>query len=595
MKQFFKMMFASALGGFVAIGLITLISALSFIGMIASLGAASEVEYTPKANTVFKLTLNGELSEVSADDSFPMFGGNTSALSVKDIVQAIRLAKENPNVKGIYLENGSAFSGGISSIDVIRRALEDFKESGKFIVAYADSYGQRGYYLCSVADKIMLNPSGALAMSGLTSMPTFYKGILKKAGVEMMVFKVGTFKGAVEPYLLDKLSPENRMQITSYMNSIWGNMTANMAKSRNIKVSDVNAYADKGNIMGEPMKAVEAGLIDSLKYRSEVEDLVKSLAGQDGKDLETADLDKIKRIRQHPQKSDNKVAVLYAEGEINTLETTPLNFMNQGSSITEELALALRKQAQDDDVKAVVLRVNSPGGSAYVSEQIWYELAELKKHKPVVVSMGDYAASGGYYISCAANRIFAEPTTITGSIGVFATIPNVTGLFQELDLTTDVVKTNRFGDIGDVTRPWTDEEKAIVQKYIEDSYDLFITRCADGRSIAKDSINAIGQGRVWTGEQAIKIGLVDELGGLDEAIASAADIAGLEEYEIITPSTSKTFFQKMIEDQFGSVKTSIVESVIGKEGYKHIRTLNLIKSQTGILARIPFDMELSSL
>jgi protease-4 len=596
MKQFFKMMFASALGVCVALVVIGLISFCSMMGMVAAIGKAQSTEFVPKKNTVFKLKLDGNLQETVQDNPFnSLLGNDEGGLSLKDIVKSIRLAKANPDVKGIYLKCGGSFSGMPASIGVVRRALEDFKTSGKFVVAYADSYPQGGYYLCSVANKVFLNPQGMLFLNGLLSDYTFYKGLLGKIGVDMQVFKVGTYKGAVEPYLLDKLSDANRAQITSYQQSIWGNITRNIAEARHISADSVNAFVNRGYMLDRPDEAVAYGLVDSLKYETEVEAYVKDLAGQKGKVLKTVGLDKIKEIKEQAQKSKNEIAVLYAEGEIN-LKSTGSSFPGDDKKeITTDLADALGKLRRDDEVKAVVLRVNSPGGSAYVADQIWHELVALKKVKPVVVSMGDMAASGGYYISCAADSIFAEPTTLTGSIGIFAMFPNLTGLYGKLALTTDIVKTNTYSDIGDPTRPMREDEKALFQASVNRMYDTFLTRCSDGRHISKDSINQIAQGRVWTGEQAIKIGLVDKMGGLKEAIAAAAHLAKLKSYRLSYPSSSQDFFSKFMARQWAEAKVSVVKDVIGAKEYQRLQTLSELRRQTGFLARLPYTEELAPL
>lgn len=584
MKQFFKMMFASALGVFVAVGLICVISVCALIGIAASMGSSSA--YTPKSNTVYKLTLDGSLSDNVQDNPFAMLMSDTEgALSLKDVLKTIRTAKENKNIKGIYIE-AKSLSAGSAGIAAIRRALTDFKESGKFVVAYSDNYTQGCYFLCSVADKVFLNPQGTLSLTGMASQTMFYKEILKKFGVEMMIFKVGTYKGAVEPFMLDKLSDANREQIQSYMDCIWKNVTAGIAEARNISVAEVDDFANRGYAFADASKAVECGLVDELKYRTEVEDYVKELSGQSDKKLKTADISKIKSIKTTEKEKDDHIAVLYAEGEI-VAEQQPFSF-NAEQVITENIADELAKLKDDDDVKAVVFRVNSPGGSAFVSDQIWHQVVELKKVKPIVVSMGDVAASGGYYISCAASRIIAEPNTLTGSIGIFGMFPNVSGLLDKVSLTTDVVKTNTYADLGDTYRPMRDDEKALIQSFVERGYDTFLTRCADGRGMTKEAINEIGQGRVWTGEQAKERGLVDELGGIDKAIETAAELADLSDYSLTYVSGSKDFWEELIEKQLGDVKMSVASSIAGSEYFK---VLNTVKSGTGIQARLPYDIK----
>ncbi|WP_446775783.1 signal peptide peptidase SppA [Macellibacteroides fermentans] len=585
MKQFFKMMFASALGAILAAGLLITLSIFLLIGISASM--SQPTAFSPSSNSVLKIALNGALSDQKTDNPYAMLlGEEDTELSLTDILKAIKEAKNSDNIKGIYIEAGN-FSAGSSSIDAIRRAITDFKESGKFVVAYGDQYTQGSYYLASVADKVYINPQGALLLTGMSSQTMFYKGLLNKLGVEMLIFKVGTYKGAVEPFMLDKLSDANREQISSYMNGIWDNITADIAKSRKITVEDVNHYADQGFAIALPEKALECGLVDELKYKPEAEEYVKDLAGQTDKKLKTVGVDKVRNIKSKEGKSKNKIAVLYAEGEITEAVTSPYSM---DKSITEKVAKELIKLKEDESIKAVVLRVNSPGGSAFTSEQIWKQVLELKKVKPIVVSMGDVAASGGYYISCAANKIVAEPNTLTGSIGIFGMFPNMTGLFNKVALTTDVVKTNTYADLGDVSRPMREDEKALIQSRIESGYDTFITRCADGRGMTKAAIDSIGQGRVWTGEQAIEKGLVDELGGIEKAIAVAAKLADLKDYKLVEVSGSKDFLKDLFEKQLDEVKLNVVKQLMG-EDFEYFKTLNLIKSAPAIQTRLPYDVQ----
>ncbi|WP_041590912.1 signal peptide peptidase SppA [Tannerella forsythia] len=590
MKQFFKMMFASTLGFFVGLMLAGMIAIVFMIGMVAGLSSNSQAVYTPKAeNSVFKIAFEGDIRESAEENPFTnLLTGREPDLSLRDLLKSIRHAKEQESVKGIYLDMG-VFSGGTASLDAVRRALMDFKESGKFIVAYADNYTQGGYYLASVADKIYLNPQGILGLTGLSSRTMFYKGLLQKIGVEMMVFKVGTYKGAVEPFIADKLSDANREQITSYQNSIWGNITKGIAKSRNITVEDVNRFADEGAFFASPEKAVEYKLIDELKYRSEVEKYLIEQSGQTGDKLKTVGLSNMKNVKKTEREYRNKIAIVYAEGEImQQIISSP--YSGNFPCISEKINDDLRKLADNKDVKAVVLRINSPGGSAYTSEQIWKQVYELKKKKPVVVSMGSVAASGGYYIASGASKIIAEPNTLTGSIGIFGMFPNTAGLFNKLALTTDIVKTNRYADFGDPARPMTDDEKALIQGYIERGYDTFLTRCAEGRGVSKADIDSIGQGRVWTGEQALKIGLVDELGGIERAVELAGELAEIYNYNIMEVSTDHDFLKELLEKQIEVVKQSVVKDMLGDE-YEHFRTLRKVKATYGIQARIPYDLK----
>ncbi|MDR1115761.1 MAG: signal peptide peptidase SppA [Tannerella sp.] len=589
MKQFFKIMFASALGAFITIGLFTLIGFVMFVGMISSLSSSSSV-YIPKSDEkVFKLSLNGSLTDISSENQLGSLFESKESFSLKDILSAIEAAKENDKIEGIYLDANS-LSTGTASVDAIRRALMDFKESGKFIVAYADNYTRQCYYLSSVADKVFMNPQGMLQLMGLASQTTFYKGILKKAGIEMQVFKVGTYKGAVEPFILDKLSDENRAQITSYQQGIWSNVVSNIAVARNISEDKVNDFVDGGFMFAATEKAVEYGLVDELKYREDAENYIKELVGvKSDKKLKMISLAKIKNIQKKtPAKKGDLIAIIYAEGEITGSDNVPA--YSQANFITEKLVDELVKLKKNDNVKAVVLRVNSPGGSGYVSEQIWKQVNELKDSKTIVVSMGNVAASGGYYISCAADKIISEANTLTGSIGVFGIFPNATGLFDKLDVTTDVVKTNKYSDFGDISRPMRDDERALIQGYTERFYDLFLTRTSEGRGMTKEEIDDIAQGRVWTGEQAMKIGLVDEIGGLDRAIEVAAELTGLTDYNVKTMMSTNDPLMDYLKKQMGEVKSAIINDALG-EDMELFRILQIIKYTGGIQARLPYDFE----
>lgn len=586
MRQFFKMMFASTLGVLVAMGIILMILITTAIGLIATVGSAPD--YNPQSDTVFKIKLEGTLADNPANNPFAsLMGDQESDLSLKELLETIQTAKRNDKIAGIYIESG-LLSAGSASLEAIRRSLSDFKESGKFVVAYADNFTQGNYYLCSVADKLFLNPQGSLQLTGLASQTLFYKGLMEKVGVEMQIFKVGTYKGAVEPFLLDKLSEANREQIQSYVSTIWNHITEGIAQARGISAGDINHYANEGLFYADPAKAVECGFIDELKYRPEAEAYVKELAGQSGEKLRSANIDQLKTLKAAPAKNAPEIAVLYAEGEI--MEQTSGNFYDTEPCITGKMADELIKLKENDDVKAVVFRVNSPGGSAYISEQIWRQVVALRQVKPVVVSMGDVAASGGYYISCAANKIIAEPNTLTGSIGIFGMFPNASGLFKKLALTADIVKTNNFADLGDLTRPMTDSEKALIQGYVERGYQTFLSRCAEGRGMTTEAVNAIGQGRVWTGEQAKERGLVDELGGIERAISAAAELAGLDRYNVTTVKGSKNFLDEFLENQLGEIRLAIVKGALGDE-FEYFRTLNAVKMNCGIQARMPYDMK----
>ena len=585
MKQFFKMLFASVLGVIVGVTLLVVVGVIVGAGMLAMMTTSSS-SYVPQKQTILNLSLSGALKDHATESPWAsIMGDDLKVFSLSEVLTAIQVAKENPNVAGIYLKAGYLSAGGASLLE-IRKALIDFKQSGKFIVAYADNYTQGTYFVCATADKVFLNPQGALGIQGLALETTFYKGILKKAGVEMQIFKVGTYKGAVEPYMLDHLSEANREQMTAYLSSNWNVLRAGMAESRNLQPAVIDRFANEGLSFADPEEAVKLGLVDELRYASEVETYLKEKVGAPDEKLHFANCQQIASLKPAQNSSKQRIAVMYAEGEI-VPEAADQTY-SMTSFITEKMAKELIKLKEDEEVKAVVIRVNSPGGSAYVSDQIWKQVKALKAEKPVVVSMGNVAASGGYYISCAANQIVAEPNTLTGSIGVFGMFPNMTGLFEKLDITSDVVKTHTFSDMGNTARPMTEAEKALVQGTVERNYRTFLSRCADGRNMSVEAIDAIGQGRVWTGEQALANGLVDRLGDLDTAIQVAADLADLSEYSVQTVSSSKNWWDKLLDDQLGGMRISLMQWLLGDD-YAQIQLLRQVRDAQGIWARLPFD------
>ena len=588
MKDFFKMMFASIFGVFIAMFIIGLISILTLFGIVASSGNQT---YQPKKNTVLEIDLNGVMSDRVIENPFAVLfeGQDIQQLSMVDIISSIEKAKEDKNITGIYLK-GEYLVAGTPSVEAIRKALIDFKKSGKFVVAYGGNYSQAAYYLSSVADKMILNPMGTVDLHGLAAVPMYYTGLMEKLGIKLEIFKVGTFKAAVEPFILNKMSDANREQIKSYTESLWNNITLNIVESRKLTQEDLNNLVNEGLFLKEPDYLLSAGLVDTLLYSTEATDYIKELIGIDPKDdLNTATISNMKSLPEKKNKAKDEIAVLFAEGEITTV---PSGAFNTESVIGEkEYVKELRKLREDKDVKAVVFRVNSPGGSAYISEQIWKEVVELKKVKPIVVSMGNYAASGGYYISCAASWIVAEPTTLTGSIGVFGIIPNVEGLMGKVGLTTDVEKTNKYADFLNLSRSLNTDEKGLLQNYVEKGYDIFLTRCAEGRDKTKAGIDSIGQGRVWTGEQALKLGLVDELGGLDKAIEVAAQKAELEKYATKHYPKQKDFFTLLFEESMGGMKINLLKSLMSETEFRHYSLIKNLGKQDNIQARMPFDME----
>jgi len=570
---------ASVLGVFIALFLVWMIVMVMMIGMMSSLGSSKTV-YTLTDNTVLQLNLHGSIDDRESTDFMAgMFGGTEKSVGLDDILKAIQMAKENDKILGIYIKLGGMLSGSasISTMEPIRNALLDFKESGKFVVAYGDYYQQSAIYLTSVADKVIMNPQGMFMWRGMATNLQFSKGMYDKLGIKYEVFRVGEFKAAVEPFTETKMSDANREQVTAYVNSIWTHLLSGISKSRGISVDNLNRYADEYMTFSAPEKSVEYGLVDTLMYATDVKDYMKKLAGLNGnskiKFASVSNINSVPEKRAKPNK--DKVAVLYAKGLIYTEDFKRLTPF-AGEMITDETYVKeINKLKDDKNVKAVVLRVNSPGGSAFASEQIWHAITELKEEKPVIVSMGDMAASGGYYISCAADVIVAEPTTITGSIGGFSLIPEGSELHKKIGWSFDGVKTNKHSDmesasaLGVTIRPYNNEERQIAQSFVNRFMDVFYTRCADGRSKTVAEIEAIGQGRVWTGIQALELGLVDRLGSLSDAVKIAAERAELENYDVVAYPKKRDPFAQLMEDLMGGgVKAAFVRRFLGDDVYR---------------------------
>ena len=588
MKDFLKFTLATITGIIVSGVVLFFVSILVFFSMVSS----SESETQVHKNSIMMLDLNGALVERSQDNPFDfLLGDEYSTYGMDDILSSIKKAKENDDIKGIYIQ-ATSLGTGFASLEEIRNALKDFKESGKFIIAYGDTYTQGLYYLSSVADKVLLNPQGMIEWRGLASTPMFFKDLLAKIGVEMQVFKVGTYKSAVEPFISTEMSPANREQVNVYLSSIWGQITSDVAESRKVSVDSLNAIADRMMMFHPATESVSCGLADTLIYRNDVRNYLKAMIGIDKDDriniLGLKDMVNVKK-NVPKDKSGNVIAVYYAYGEIDG--TSSSSTSEQGID-SKKVIKDLRKLQEDEDVKAVVLRVNSPGGSAFGSEQIWYAVTELKKEKPVIVSMGDYAASGGYYISCNADTIVAEPTTLTGSIGIFGMFPNAKGLTEKIGLNFDVVKTNQYSDFGMLTRPMTDGEKNLVQMYVNQGYDLFLTRCSDGRGISKEELDKIAQGRVWTGSTAKELGLVDELGGLDKAVEIAIAKAGVDAYTVMNYPAKESFFESLMNTNPGNyIKARMMKGTIG-EVYQQFSALENFEKADRIQARVPFELNI---
>ncbi|MDR1782860.1 MAG: signal peptide peptidase SppA [Dysgonamonadaceae bacterium] len=578
MKSFIKMVFASIIGVFIASALVFFLSLVIIGGMAATMGSS---KYVLQDNTILRIDLNGSIADrISEENPLASLMGEEPSDDLDAILSAIEKAKSNDKIKGIYLRSGS-LETGYATIESIRKALLDFKESGKFIIAYGDDFSQRTYFVCSVADSIFMNPDGIFDLRGLASTIQFNKGILKNWGLETQIFKVGTFKSAVEPYMLDKMSDANREQTTSFLCDIWANMTKGISESRGISVDQINAYSDDLVAFSAPESIVEYRLIDGLKFYDEMEAYLKEKAGLKAKDkLRFAHAADLESVASSDKKiNPSKIAILYAEGEI-TVDNSGLGMFGSGGITSDEYVKEIAKLKADSAIKAVVFRVNSPGGSAYASEQIWRAIEELKKDKPVVVSMGTYAASGGYYISCGADKIVAEPSTLTGSIGVFGIYFHASELAKRMGATYDGVSTNKHSDFEQGTlqipllglglfpaKALDGEVMAKIQVTVERTYEKFKTRCADGRGKTKEEIDAIGQGRVWTGAQALELGLVDRLGGIDAAIEEAASLADLTDYSLKKFPAKKDFFTSFMNKTIDDTENVFVKFFIGENAF----------------------------
>ena len=591
MKDFLKFTLATVTGIILSSIVLFIISMVTLFGIMA----ASDTETIVKKNSVMILDLNGTLVERTQEDPLgilsQLFNDDSNTYGLDDILSSIKKAKENEDIKGIYLQANS-LGTSYASLQEIRNALLDFKESGKFVIAYADSYTQGLYYLSSAADKVLLNPKGMIEWRGIASTPLFYKDLLQKIGVEMQIFKVGTYKSAVEPFIATEMSPANREQVTTFISSIWSQVTEGVSASRNIPVDSLKAYADRMLMFYPAEESVRCGLADTLVYRNDVRDYLKRLVDIDEDDnLSLLGLGDMINVRKNvpKDKSGNIIAVYYASGEITDY---PGSATSEEGIVGSKVIRDLRKLKDNDDVKAVVLRVNSPGGSAFASEQIWYAVKELKTKKPVIVSMGDYAASGGYYISCGADTIVAEPTTLTGSIGIFGMVPNVKELTDKIGLSYDVVKTNKYADFGNIMRPFSEGEKALLQMMVAEGYDTFITRCAEGRHTTKEAIEKIAEGRVWTGEAAKELGLVDELGGIDKALDIAVAKARVGGYTIVSYPEKKDVLSSLLDTKpTNYVESQLLKSKLG-EYYRQFGLLTNLKEQSMIQARVPFELNI---
>ena len=589
MKDFFKYMSATVVGLIVFTLITGIIGAMCIVGMIASGSSAKDVS----DNSVMVINLSGVLNERSESTFMDEISGSTvGTIGLDDVLAAIGKAKDNDKIKGIYIEAGMLSADSYASLTAMRNALLDFKKSGKWIVAYGDVYAQNVYYVASVADKVFLNPSGQVDWHGIASQPIFLKDLMAKFGVKMQLAKVGAYKSAPEMFTADKMSDANREQVTAYINGLWQNVCKGVSESRKISVAQLNAYADSFVTLSDAKDFVKYKFVDKLIYTDRIKaEINKLLKNEADDDINTVSLADMKVVKGKEDKGE-EIAVYYAYGDIVDSETGGM--MSSGHSIVgKTVCQDLEDLMEDDDVKAVVLRINSGGGSAYASEQIWHYVEMLKKKKPVVVSMGGMAASGGYYISSGANWIVAEPTTLTGSIGIFGMFPDMSELLtQKLGVKFDEVKTNRHSAFGTPARPFNEEEMNYLNKYIDRGYNLFRQRVAQGRKMKVENVEKIAQGRVWLGQDALKIKLVDELGGLDKAIAKAAQLAKLKEYHTSAYPGKVDWIDQLLNKTSGGsyIKAQMRQSL--GEYYEPFMLLKDMNNQSAIQARVPFMMNI---
>ena len=588
MRSFFKYVLAT-ITGIIICSILMFFIMIGVISMMVS-SVGTKTETVTASNSVLMINLDHEITEKTEANPFegldvPGFAG-TRSLGLNDIVSRIKAAKTDSNIKGIYL-NVSGTGTGFATMKTIREALLDFKTSDKFIIAYSDVMSQKGYYINSVADEVYLHPQGSLDFRGLASSVMFFKEGLDKLGIDMQVLKVGTYKSAVEPFIMNSMSEANKEQVSSYLNSIYNTFLTDISSTKKISQDSLKSIAN-GYLIREPEDAKKYGFVTDLLYKDQVIAKIKEKIGIDEKkDIPSVSLIDYKNKANAGEAGGDRVAVLYAYGEIVDGEGM------EGQIGGDKLSRELRDLRKDDKVKAIVLRVNSPGGSALASESIWREVDLAKKVKPVVVSMGDYAASGGYYISAAADSIFADPATLTGSIGVFGLIPSFQKLFNEkLGIHFEAVKTAKFADMDvDMDRPLSEEEKGIIQGGVNKIYQVFLKRVADGRKIDVAQVDSIGQGRVWTGEQAVKLKLVDRIGTLDQAIAAAAKKANLENYRISEYPRAKDPFESIWSTSKDKIKLWLLEDELGDYA-KYLSEMKRISQQSGIQARIPYLVEI---
>ena len=585
--NFLRNLLAAIIGTLIALGIVFI---MFFV--LVSLISSSEDSVSIKENSILELQLQQPISDYVGDNELDPFSGGLFEQSqgLDEILQAIVVAKDDDDIKGISLNNNFVLAG-MAQTQAIRSALVDFKGSGKFVYAYADFYAQKDYYLASVADSVFLNPVGALDFKGLSSEVLFFKDLQEKSGIKLEVIRHGKYKSAVEPFIANEMSEANRTQIKELISSLWASMISDIADSRQLQVTDLNRIADTLGAR-TPEFATQSKLIDAVQFYDQYESsLNRAVGAAVDKDLNIVHLEdyvtRSNKKRSHT--GDEKVAVVFAQGEILYGEGGP-DVIGQGV-----INKAIRNARDDQKVKAIVLRVNSPGGSALTSDIIWREIELAKKKKPVVVSMGNVAASGGYYIAAGANKIFAEPTTITGSIGVFGTLPNMTELAKNMGINAEQVGTNENSVDYSLFEPLSDNFRNVIQESIESTYNTFLKRVSQGRNISMAQADSLAQGRVWSGVDAKRVGLVDELGNLEDAIAAAAEMADLEDYSIKKLPKYKTGFERLMEDLGGvsnKAKQEFIEEEIGSKTYQIVKQVKSAIDQEGVQARMPFLLDI---
>lgn len=598
MKSFFKTFLAALLALVAGSGCIMIfffVGVAGLIGSLSSLGDSNAVPVNIEQHTVLKIDV-AQLHDVVSVNPFDSFSSSTATqpVSLSQAIRAIADAKNNPNIEALYL-NVEGVEAGMASVDELRLALQDFKASHKPIIAYGDSYSQKAYYLASVANQIYLNPLGSIELIGIASGEMMYKDALDKVGIKMEVFKVGTFKSAVEPYILNKISDANKLQKQEYIDGLWSSILQGVSTERKINADSLNTEVNKGLAFVNSDKYIQTKLVDKLLYRDQIDSVFSAQLKVKKSELKMVNLSALAAQQTDDiEVKDGVVQVIYAEGEITQASISP--FAAGASTIGAGLGDKLREVAEDDDVKAVVLRMNSPGGDAFLSEQLWHAVKQLRSKKPVVVSMGDYAASGGYYISSAANRIVAQPNTLTGSIGIFGLFPNFSELVQKVGVNVEVVKTNDFADltISMPYKPLTNEQRALIQRHVERGYDIFLSRVAEGRHMTKAQVDSVGQGRVWLGRKAQTLGLVDKLGGLDVAIKEAASLAKLSDYSVDYGVTRVNVWEELFKSTSPSNEfiARLRSAFLTDEERKAIRIMQGVTRYSGIQARLPYDFEL---